>query len=591
MAALIRGVSQRPLLPFLWLGILLGEGVPGSCPAMFWAALGMLILLSTTRHRTALTLGMVVALGAALSWARPDPVAEIRDGAIVLHVEQALPPRFGRHRAVCRDASGVRWLWHCKSPLQEGTQLMVMGRALPWEAPAHPWDFDAEAFWFGRGVTVQGQEDLRLAEVPTWRSDVAEVFERLRTRIRGRLMSANHPGEGAGLLLGLATGDKSGLSSEVRQAFSGLGLAHLTAVSGFHVGLVGLLMSGALFWLPKRIRWPLVLPLVWGYVVLCGAPSSAVRAAWMTTLAALALASGRRAMGLTLLSAVGILMWCRSPGLVRDVGTQLSFLATAGILLWHTGRKNGNATSPIRKVVGHAVLAIPWVATCSTAPVAWPVFGTLPWAFLPANVVASLAVPVFMLLVAGIQVLPLNWSVLIADWAVWLADGAVAVVVSAHHSCAPLILPRDPAVLRAAGALLALCTWAAVSVRKLRWLGPCGVILAAACLRVQAGFERQPEVYVLKPSGDCVVTTHGRVSVFTSTTESNPASLNWKTRSLTERVSSKPHMPVWHAGDVLVWSPHALLLRHGADTALWVSSSGSPSQSRCPHRTPKLPCP
>ena len=60
----------------------------------------------------------------------------------------------------------------------------------------------------------------------------------VRRTLGSRLARA---GRGADLLRALALGDRSGLEPAVREAFARLGLAHLLAVSGLHLGLVGTL--------------------------------------------------------------------------------------------------------------------------------------------------------------------------------------------------------------------------------------------------------------------------------------------------------------------------------------------------------------
>ncbi len=565
----------RALLPYLMVGVLFGEMLRLEHALGAVLCGGLAVSLALCRMPRWCVDVHALALGLALAAIRGPSWPQVSGGAKEWVVEQRLSAQRGMHRAVCRDRQGDRLLWHSSIPLEVGSEIAAVLRAKPWTEPAHPWDFDAQAFWSGRGIRGQCVEVMRISEKWTWRTRAAQWFGDIQGRLRHRLDPQGRGGDGAGWLVGLAVGDKSGLSREAQKAFSGLGLAHLTAVSGFHVGLVTLLMSGLLWWLPSRIRWPLVVPVVWGYVALCGAPSSAVRAAFMSSLAVLALALGRRGHGLTLLSAVGLFMWWRSPHLIRDVGTQLSFLATAGILIWHAGRSNVQHGNGLRSRWSQA-LAIPWVATCSTAPVAWPVFGQLPWLFLPANLVASIAVPGFMLLLILIQVLPQEWSHVVAGHVVWMADAAVEAVVCLHERGPALKLPRSHGALRWIGALLCIGTWAAASRGDRRWMGVCVVLLTAALLRLQSGLERAPEVHVLAHSGERVVLVHGRASVFPLEPIKSARATTWKTRSLVERVSSKPRLPTRHAGDVLVWTPHALMLRLPQDTVLWVSSSASP---------------
>ncbi|MGW8320688.1 MAG: ComEC/Rec2 family competence protein, partial [Thermodesulfobacteriota bacterium] len=55
-----------------------------------------------------------------------------------------------------------------------------------------------------------------------------------------------------GLLRAWLLGDRSGLTDALAEAFRSSGLAHLLAISGLHVGLVGLFIYLVLKWLLKR---------------------------------------------------------------------------------------------------------------------------------------------------------------------------------------------------------------------------------------------------------------------------------------------------------------------------------------------------
>jgi competence protein ComEC len=83
-----------------------------------------------------------------------------------------------------------------------------------------------------------------------------------------------------------------------------------------------------------------------------------------------------------------------TPGVIRSLGFQLSYLAMAGIVLlypvlekWYP--EGGSAFNPIRKIWQMAAIAI----SCQlfTGPLAWIKFGTFPRHFLLTNL---LAIPV-----------------------------------------------------------------------------------------------------------------------------------------------------------------------------------------------------
>ena len=110
----------------------------------------------------------------------------------------------------------------------------------------------------------------------------------------------------------------------------------------------------------------------------------------------------RRLDGLTAWSLAGWLLVRDRPEVVHDVGTQLSFAATLGILMWHRSRSLVGRPGWWRAI--HSGLAISVVATVFTAPVAWPTFGRLPVVFPMANLLAA---PSAMVLagLGGIQVM------------------------------------------------------------------------------------------------------------------------------------------------------------------------------------------
>ena len=141
------------------------------------------------------------------------------------------------------------------------------------------------------------------------------------------------PGDTAGLLLGLLLGERSGLSYAQKNALSVAGIYHTVAVSGMHVSiLLGavLLLCGS----RRRLAALIGLPLVWFFVLMTGASASAVRAGVMQSLLLLAPLVGRENDMPTSLCTALLLLLLENPWSLRNVGLQLSFTSTAGIVLF-----------------------------------------------------------------------------------------------------------------------------------------------------------------------------------------------------------------------------------------------------------------
>ncbi|HEU0292736.1 MAG TPA: ComEC/Rec2 family competence protein [Anaerolineales bacterium] len=137
----------------------------------------------------------------------------------------------------------------------------------------------------------------------------------------------------AGILLGVDTG----LTSRLQQAFKNTGTAHIIAISGFNISII----AGIFFAFFSRIfgdrRGTLFAILgIALYTFIVGADAAVVRAALMGSLALFARQVGRRQMALNTLLAVAAGMCIWNPLYVWDVGFQLSFFATLGLILYAT---------------------------------------------------------------------------------------------------------------------------------------------------------------------------------------------------------------------------------------------------------------
>lgn len=140
------------------------------------------------------------------------------------------------------------------------------------------------------------------------------------------------PQELAPLLKGILTGDRSGFSPALASDLSATGLSHVAAVSGLHVsmllGLIVLLVGNR-----RRAVWA-GLPLIWAFVAVTGFSPSAVRAGIMITMMLLAPLLGREYDAMAALCAALVLLLAADPYAIGDIGLQMSFLSTLGLVLF-----------------------------------------------------------------------------------------------------------------------------------------------------------------------------------------------------------------------------------------------------------------
>jgi competence protein ComEC len=134
----------------------------------------------------------------------------------------------------------------------------------------------------------------------------------------------------------LLLGVREPVIDEVTRAFSEAGVAHLLAISGAHVVFVAGVVWGLLRMVPMRPRWRevLVAAAVLAYVLAtpCGPP--VVRAAVAVVMVVIARLLGRPAVTLNMLAAAAIVVLLWRPTDVLDAGFQLSFVGTAGLIVF-----------------------------------------------------------------------------------------------------------------------------------------------------------------------------------------------------------------------------------------------------------------
>lgn len=142
------------------------------------------------------------------------------------------------------------------------------------------------------------------------------------------------PPSGA-LMSAIVLGDRSRFSKEVNDAFSRSGLVHINAISGMNIMILFEIFISFLIWLGFYRRSATIITLLFliFYILLIGAPSSAVRAGIMGGFLYFGWALGRlnQSSRAIVFAASGMVIF-NPLILARDVGFQLSFLASLGII-------------------------------------------------------------------------------------------------------------------------------------------------------------------------------------------------------------------------------------------------------------------
>ena len=262
----------------------------------------------------------------------------------------------------------------------------------------------------------------------------------VRSFVRQRY-EAGFSEETAAMVEAMTMGDKSLLGQGVKEAFSTAGLSHLLALSGFHLSILLALLNLLLLrsWLPLRWRRAMVLvvvPVVWCYVWIVGAPASLVRAAIMCSLLQVGMAFGWETQMVNTLAAAAIVMVVADPLVLMQVGFQLSFAAMLGIAcvgrpwLSRWGMWSRHRRGLVWRGVSMAVAAclITLSASLLTLPLVAYHFGQVPLLSVVANVLGSLLSVLLMWGVVAWWLL--GWIAPVAAWLSGLLSWATDALTS-----------------------------------------------------------------------------------------------------------------------------------------------------------------
>jgi competence protein ComEC len=160
----------------------------------------------------------------------------------------------------------------------------------------------------------------------------------------------------AALLTGILLGIEAGIPSDLMDDFAATNTAHIIAISGFNITIISGVFVGLAQRLFGRRRavWIAIAGVV-VYTVLVGASAAVVRAAVMGILYLWGRHLGRATFAPVSLAAAAIGMTAWNPYTLWDLGFQLSFAATIGLVLY---------TEPLEKAFERALA---WVTSAERA--------------------------------------------------------------------------------------------------------------------------------------------------------------------------------------------------------------------------------
>lgn len=310
------------------------------------------------------------------------------------------------------------------------------------------------------------------------------------------------------LASGLILARKEGISPERRNDFAVSGVAHLLAISGFHVGVIAAIAVALTRSIPgTTLRAVVPLTATWLYVALIGAPEAAVRACLLLSLAFLGRVFGRRIHAVGALASALLAFGVMRPGSLLRPGVQLSFAGAFGLAAWSGAIEEAMANNRSLRHLPKALrsgLAAGLSATVATAPIAAWHFDRFSIVGLPVTLITS---PLVAMAIPGI-ILSLVVSAVSApagaflaggvDVLLWSFDGVVAYAASLPW--AAMWIPRPWVLGGLAGAVLGarvIADATRFSVRTRVGLRAIGILIGVTVAPIVGGALRSHELELI----------------------------------------------------------------------------------------------
>lgn len=280
----------------------------------------------------------------------------------------------------------------CERELGAGSHVRVIGRVSRFENDA-----------YGRSHVLRGEvRKVKAVRIVSVDEGSLGPLLRLRNGLLASILPATDPARA--LIAGVVCGRSAELRAQpAGDWFSVTGTAHLIAVSGSHLAIVGFVIESALqkTRLSRGLQRGLLVLALAAYAVFTGASPSAVRACFMVAATLVANGAGRRRHGLSALFVTMAIFVLLRPTVLFEMGFQLSCASVFAILCFCPYATYALVELGVPSGVA-SILSVTLCSQLATLPVTIPAFGTFSLIAPLANTVIG---PVISVLLASSVVL------------------------------------------------------------------------------------------------------------------------------------------------------------------------------------------
>lgn len=431
----------------------------------------------------------------------PGTSKELEDGKISLQLETKSAGK--------KDKKAVQGVirvsvskYPKKKPFPQYGTLVVKGKLLPITGFANPGVFNSEKL--AKIQNIGGRMSIKASQLQyetapkPWLSYVVDVSTAMK-----RSLAKTMDRRDSAVLAGMVLGGYDGIDADIVRSFSTTGIVHILSVSGSHIALlIGVVLAIMNY---GKIRRKIAIPaaglVIIGYAFLCGFSPPVLRSVLMGLAMLLGLRLGKDADRGAILAGVVILMLCYRPLWLLDIGFQLSFLSTAG-LIYITPKIRPLLAKKLPTFVADS-LAVCLAAQIAVVPLLVYYFHQLSPCSLIANIVVVPLIEIVLIITLGGLVLsfivPPLGSILLIAASIILWPCLVITDWIAGWGWATITVPKTPVYM---AVVYYLAVWTVFKFYPLEDLSAenrkfCGILCLVVLLGQQAVYVFMPQPFTV----------------------------------------------------------------------------------------------
>ena len=296
--------------------------------------------------------------------------------------------------------------------LSYGDKIIIKGNFEEASSARNEGGFDYKQYLKSKnvyGIISVDKKDIKLIK-----KNNVDVIDLLANKVSNSMkikIEQNLSNETSKLLSGILIGNKNNLQKEIQEDFRNSSLSHVLAISGMHVSyiILGITFVINKMKFNKKVSKVITIFILLFFIILTGKTASVTRACFMSSYIILASLFHKKAHVLASISISLLIILIINPYLILDIGLQLSYGGTIGIVLIYPilkklKKKKEDKNSKFKKIIHKIkdkildIILITISANLVIFPIVLFHYNTISFTFIISNLLISPIIGIIIIL-------------------------------------------------------------------------------------------------------------------------------------------------------------------------------------------------